>query len=128
MKRVLIIGGDNRLRVAKKQLDKENFLVDTMGLYPDDNGSIENSDVIVLPVPTTKDGQTVFAPLSDRKIYLDEIYNRTTNQLILCCNYKFDGKNYIDYNIPFPKNQAQLVCRKNSRFNRSMIRFSNREI
>ena len=98
MKRVLIVGGDNRLRVAKKQLDKENFYVDTLGLYPDDNGSIEKSDIILLPVPTTKDGQTVYSPLSDRKIYLDEIANRTTNQLILCCNYRFEGKNYIDYN------------------------------
>ncbi len=98
MKRVLIIGGDNRLRVAKKQLDKENFYVETLGLYPDDNGSIENADIILLPVPTTKDGKTVFSPLSDRKIYLDEISNRINNQLILCCNYRFEGKNYIDYN------------------------------
>ena len=98
MKRVLIIGGDNRLKVAKKQLDKENFLVETLGLYPDDNGVIENADVILLPVPTTKDGQTVYTPLSDRKIYLDEINRRVKNQLILCCNYRFADKNYIDYN------------------------------
>ena len=83
MKRVLIIGGDERLRVAKKQLDKENFLVETLGLYPDDNGVIENADVILLPVPTTKDGQTVFSPLTNRKIFLDEIGRRTQNQLIL---------------------------------------------
>ena len=98
MKRVLIIGGDNRLRIAKKQLDKENFYVETLGLYPDDNGEIEKADIILLPVPTTKDSQTVYCPLSDRKIYLDEIKERVQNQLILCCNYKFEGKNYIDYN------------------------------
>ena len=98
MKRILIIGGDNRLRVAKKQLDKENYYVETLGLYPDDNGTIENADIILLPVPTTKDGQTVYCPLSNRKIYLEEIGRRAQNQLILCCNYRFDGKNYIDYN------------------------------
>lgn len=98
MKRVLIIGGDNRLKVVKKQLDKENFFVETLGLYPDDNGVIENADVIILPVPTTKDGQTVYTPLSDRKIFLEEISRRAKNQLILCCNYRFEGKNYIDYN------------------------------
>ena len=98
MKRVLIIGGDSRLRVAKTELDKENFYVETLGLYPDDNGEIENADVILLPVPTTKDGQTVYCPLSDRKIYLNEIKEKVQNQLILCCNYKFEGKNYIDYN------------------------------
>ncbi len=98
MKRVLIIGGDNRLRVAKKQLDKENFYVETLGLYPDDNGEIENADVILLPVPTTKDRQTVYCPLSNQKIYLNDIKEKVQNQLILCCNYKFEGKNYIDYN------------------------------
>lgn len=98
MKRVLIIGGDKRLKIAKKQLDKENFLVETLGLYPDDNGKIENADIILLPVPTTKDGKTVYCPLSDKKIYLQDIKERVNNQLILCCNYKFEDKNYIDYN------------------------------
>lgn len=98
MKRVLIIGGDNRLRVAKKQLDRQGFYVDTLGLYPNDNGEIEKSDVILLPVPTTRDGQTVYCPLNDRKIYLSEINEKVKDQLILCCNYKFEGKNYVDYN------------------------------
>ena len=98
MKRVLIIGGDKRLKSTKKQLDKENFLIDTLALYPDDDGKIEDADIIVLPVPTTKDGQTVFAPLSDKKIYLEDVKTKVQNQLILCCNYKFEGKNFIDYN------------------------------
>lgn len=98
MKRVLIIGGDTRLKIAKRQLDKQNFYVDTLGLYPADNGKIEDSDIILLPVPTTKDSQTVYCPLSDRKIYLSEINEKVKNQLILCCNYKFTGKNFIDYN------------------------------
>ncbi len=98
MKRVLIIGGDKRLKIAKQQLDKQNFQVDTLGLYPADNGKIEDSDIILLPVPTTRDNQTVYCPLSDRKIYLSDLRDRVTDQLILCCNYKFEGKNYIDYN------------------------------
>lgn len=98
MKRVLIIGGDKRLKTAKNRLDKENFYVDTLGLFPNDCGEIENSDVIVLPVPTTKDGETVYCPLTNRKIYLDDIKKAVNNQLILCCNYKFEGKNCIDYN------------------------------
>lgn len=98
MKRVLIIGGDKRLKTAKNRLDKENFYVDTLGLFPNDCGEIENSDVIVLPVPTTKDGETVYCPLTNRKIHLDDIKKAVNNQLILCCNYKFEGKNCIDYN------------------------------
>ncbi len=98
MKRVLIIGGDKRLIAAKHRLNKENFYVDTLGLFPDDNGDIAKSDVVILPVPTTKDGKTVYCPLTDRKIYLNDVKNLVDKQLILCCNYDFDGKNYVDYN------------------------------
>ena len=98
VKRVLIIGGDKRIKIAKKQLERHGFYVDTLGLYPNDNGTVEGNDVILLPVPTTKDSQTVFCPLSDRRIYLCDIESRVKEQLILCCNYKFEGKNFIDYN------------------------------
>lgn len=98
MKRILIVGGDRRLKIVKNHFEKENFYVDTLGLFPDDRADIEKSDVIVFPVPTTKDMKTVFCPLTNRKIYLKDIEAQIKNQLILCCNYKFLGKNFIDYN------------------------------
>ncbi len=98
MKKICIIGGDNRLKKVKQVLENDNFYVDTLGLYPDDNAKIELSDVLVLPVPTTKDNQTVFTPLTNRIIPLSEVAERATNQLILCCNYKFETKESIDYN------------------------------
>lgn len=98
MKRICIIGGDQRLKIAKSVLESENYFVDTLGLFDGDNGDITLSDVVVLPVPTTKDKQTVFAPLTNRKITLDEVYNKTNGQLILCCNYNFQNRNSIDYN------------------------------
>ncbi len=98
MKRVLIVGGDRRLKLVKNHLEKENFFVDTLGLYPDDFGCVEKSDIVIFPVPTTKDKETVFCPETNRKIYLSHIEKQLTNQLILCCNYSFAGKNFIDYN------------------------------
>ncbi len=98
MKKICIIGGDTRLKTAKSILEKQNFFVDSIGLYPEDKGNIELSDVLLLPVPTTKDGVSIYAPETNRKIYLDEIRQKTENQLILCCNYKFENKNSIDYN------------------------------
>lgn len=98
MKKVCIIGGDNRLKSVKHHLEKQNFFVNTLGLYPDDKGDISLSDIIILPVPTTRDGQTVFTPLTNRIIPLSEIYDKTDNQLILCCNYNFDNRHCIDYN------------------------------
>ncbi len=98
MKKICIVGGDSRLRTAKHILENQNFFVDSLGLYPEDKGNIELSDILLLPVPTTKDGKTVFAPLTDRKILLSEIAEKCNNQLILCCNYKFENKHSVDYN------------------------------
>ncbi len=98
MKRVLIVGGDRRLKILKNHLEKENFYVETLGLFPDDNGEVQKCDILIFPVPTTKDRETVFCPLTNRKIYLKDLENQISNQLILCCNHKFEGKNFIDYN------------------------------
>lgn len=98
MKKVCIIGGDSRLKTVKRHLESQNFFVSTLGLYPDDKCDISLSDIIILPVPTTRDGKTVFAPETNRVIPLTEIYDKTKNQLILCCNYNFEGRNCIDYN------------------------------
>ena len=98
MKKICIVGGDSRLRTAKHILENQNFFVDSLGLYPEDKGNIELSDILLLPVPTTKDGKTVFTPLTNRKILLSEIAEKCNNQLILCCNYKFENKHSVDYN------------------------------
>lgn len=98
MKRICILGGDSRLIIAKNLLEKENFYVDTYGLFEGDNADIALSDVVLFPVPTTKDKKTVFAPLTNKKIYLSEVSEKLKNQLILCCNYKFENRNSIDYN------------------------------
>lgn len=98
MKKVLIIGGDNRLKALKSRLSSDGYKTDSLGLFENDNGSIENADVIILPVPTTKDKENIFTPLTHRKIPLSEIYEKTDkNQLILSCNYSFEGKNSVDY-------------------------------
>ena len=98
MKKVTVIGGDNRLKRVKEVLVKSGYRSDSLGLFENDSGDITTSSVIVLPVPTTKDGVTVFTPLTDGKITLKFIEENTNNnQLILCCNYFFDKRRCIDY-------------------------------
>jgi len=98
MKKITVLGGDNRLKIVKENLEQAGYLVDTLGLYSDDNGDIKTSQIIVLPVPTTKDAKYIFTPLSDKKIPLSYIYENTTqNQLILSCNYLFENKQCVDY-------------------------------
>ncbi len=98
MKKITLVGGDGRLVILKKELEKEGFFVDTLGLFENDNGRIETSDIIILPIPTTKDKKTVFCPLSNREILLSQIGDRIDNdKLILSCNYIFENKNNIDF-------------------------------
>lgn len=98
MKKITVIGGDDRLKILKGKLEAAGYSADSLGLYKNDDGDISTSQVIVLPVPTTKDGVTVFAPLTARHIPLSYIYENTNKeQLILCCNYSFENRNYVDY-------------------------------
>lgn len=99
MKKITVIGGDKRLAVAREQLIKNGYRVDTLGLFDNDDGDIKSSDCLLLPVPTTKDKVNIFTPLTERKIPISYIAeNADDRQLILCCNYSFHGKNCIDYN------------------------------
>ncbi len=96
MKRILIIGGDGRLKTAERILSRE-YRVETLGLYENDNGNIADSEIIVLPVPTTRDRKTVFAPLSQKEILLSEIEAKLNDRLVLTCGYNFQNNNCIDY-------------------------------
>lgn len=98
MKKITIIGGDNRLKNVKESLIKSGYAVDTLGLYENDIANLSSSQAIVFPVPTTKDSITVFTPLTKRKILLEEISAKiSSEQLILSCNYNFENKKCIDY-------------------------------
>ncbi len=98
MKKITVIGGDNRMKKVKESLIKEGYSVDTLGLYENDIAAIHTSQVIVFPVPTTKDTKTVFTPLTNRKILLSEISEEiNSEQLVLSCNYNFENKKCIDY-------------------------------
>ncbi len=98
MKKITVIGGDKRLKAVKEALETSGYTVDTLGLYPDDNGDFTTSKVIILPVPTTKDSVNIFAPLTNKIIPLSLIAQNTTDrQLILSCNYFFENKKCVDY-------------------------------
>ncbi|MBQ3817383.1 MAG: hypothetical protein II802_03855 [Clostridia bacterium] len=98
MKQITIIGGDLRLTVAEKELREHGYKVNTIGLHNNDGADLSQSDIVVFPVPTSKDGMTVFAPLTDKKIYLDDIEKELNNsQTILTCAYKFKTLNCTDY-------------------------------
>lgn len=98
MKKITLVGGDRRMKILKESLSNTGYFVDTIGLFENDNGNIATSQIVVLPVPTTKDKKTVFCPITNREIPLSYIEENTNNhQLILCCNHLFENRKCIDY-------------------------------
>ena len=99
VKKVTIVGGDTRLKKVEQRLMTEGFAVDTVGLYEGDNGNIATSKIVILPVPTTRDGVNVYAPLTGRIIPLSHIEDSVSSDTqVLCCNYTFKKGRCTDYN------------------------------
>ncbi len=82
----LIMGGDER------QLYMGNFLNDAgcntsyMGFGEKDNFKNMHYDYIILPAPLSKDGLNINAPLSDKKLPINDIFNHP------CPDGIFSGK------------------------------------
>lgn len=53
--KILVIGGDSRMKYAAAELHTEIYNPSTDGTF----------DIIVLPMPLTRDGETIFAPLTE---------------------------------------------------------------
>ena len=84
-KNILMIGGDDRFIAVANSLSEYGFNVGMTAFKKskklknnitvfDYIENAENIDYIILPLPATKDKITVFAPFSDKEVYLDDIY------------------------------------------------------
>ncbi len=85
------------MNIAFNELKKQGYVIDSLGLSNDDNGKIQDVNVVLLPVPTTRDGKNIFCPQSDKIIPLEYINQANKDALILSCGYDFNKANCIDY-------------------------------
>lgn len=84
-KKVYVIGGDLRQIKLAEELDKSGFDVSIFGFenYPGDLlqpltqkiEQIEDYDIVILPLPLTIDGDTISMPLSEHKVYLQDLFH-----------------------------------------------------
>lgn len=99
-KSILICGGDLRQKYMYEDMLKKGFGVSTFALY-DDGESIENIskfDVLILPLPVSRDGVHLNAPLVNYEIRIDDILSRTdSTQTILGGMCSGLSHNIIDY-------------------------------
>ncbi len=94
--KITVCGGDRRMQVAYKIL-KADYDVCSVGLFEGDCNKIPESDIILLPVPTTRDSVYVNCSLSKKKIPLEDIEKLTFSPLVLSAGYKFKSVRQIDY-------------------------------
>lgn len=86
IKSFAVIGGDKRMIYCAKALAEEGFKVTASGFSGqagklqlkecDAEDAVNDSDAIILPVPVTKDGVTVFSPMSDSPIPLFDLLRK----------------------------------------------------
>ena len=96
MKKITVLGGDSRIKIASEILAGYGYQVSVPESLNDED--LTESDVLLLPVPTTRDGETLFAPNFKKKVRLDDIARLTPDStLILSCNYMFKDKKCVDY-------------------------------
>ena len=79
---VSVIGGDARLITAAKRFAARGFSVRTFGLTADGTEQSDSlaaaaqAEILVCGLPFSRDGETVFAPLADKKIPINDLCGR----------------------------------------------------
>lgn len=97
MEKILLIGGDARMRSAKCELEGYGFLCDSIGLFEGDCGKAEGADALLFPAPLTRDGENVFCPLTGRKVPLSIADSARENALILSGGQLPVERKYTNY-------------------------------
>lgn len=98
MKKTVIIGGDERFLHLYKKLKEKGLNIETLGLFPDDNADLKNADVVILPIPASRDKVHITAPLTKREILVEDVKRQIPeNTLILSGGNPFDNRKVTDY-------------------------------
>lgn len=86
MKNIAIIGGDNR-NVYLSSLFKESGYVVNKSFLLDDNGTlednIENSNIIIIPMPVSMDNIHIYTPLSDKKLKIYDFIKLVKDKIVI---------------------------------------------
>ena len=125
--RILVIGGDSRMKYAAAKLGSEIYNPSTDGTF----------DMIVLPIPITRDGETIFAPLAEIPLPFDIIGRFADKGAVvfaggecerlteICAEHGFTLVNYAKYEPLTLKNAAltaeAAVCLLSNSTERSLL-------
>lgn len=81
---------------ARRELEKNDFFVDTLGLTDGDCGNILAADIILLPAPVTRDRVNINCPVTKTQIPLKILLGAKSDAKIFGGG-SLEAKNYTDY-------------------------------
>lgn len=102
--KIMIIGGDERnfyltKRLVKSGFEAEWYCAEKYGGAEDKSRNFENDitdfDAVVLPLPLTKDGETLNCPYSDKRITIAKLGAYIKNKTVFTSDDRISGKNYF---------------------------------
>ena len=96
IKNISIIGGDLRIvklvEMLKKKYNVSTYALEEGTIIKDCSNSIEecvkNADVIIGPIPLSKDGIQLNTPFSKKKINIEELFDKIKGKIIIAGNVK----------------------------------------
>ncbi len=97
-----VIGGDRRISAVAQCLREDGFEVRTFATAEGGSSTLqtalEGADTVVLPIPMTKDGSTLYAPFYNGVTELDDIFKLASSaQIFAGLVDKDSGYNVTDY-------------------------------
>ncbi len=98
IKSFAVIGGDKRQLYCARAAADDGYAVNISGFekcedtpelhFSDIDSAIENSDAVILPLPVSKDGKTLFAPFSAHGISIEKLFSKIEASKPVFCGLK----------------------------------------
>ena len=81
---------------AFEEFKTKGYTVSSLGLFQADDGKIEDNDVIILPVPVTRDKVNINCPITNAVIPIEETLKKCEGKPVFGGCYNWKG-NFTDY-------------------------------
>ena len=105
MNNIIVLGGDSRFYYLCRFLIEEGFSVRWLYAenYPTresfierENSAIDNAYAIILPLPLSKNGETLNTPYSEKKVLLSDLNISDKYSVIFTSDNRIEGINYFE--------------------------------
>lgn len=99
IKKLCFVGGDKRMQVAADRFEKDGYTVSRYAMAGSRHGEEQMllCDAVILPLPYTFDGETVYAPYSAETVTLFDVQQIAETKPVLCGGEMKGTERFINY-------------------------------